>query len=634
VPSRRADDILAWLLARQPDKRIVEKTTGMPYGWGLWLRALTPLPRPVRASEFIAELIQRPLPGPPGPVPTLSTLQSMRRLLWQTWDPAPRDQRWMRWTSGVISALLHVMFALLLVWVALIRPPVPVEQGGDGGGRMQVRFIGEEGGAAQGSAPLSETTPDSTAGGTAPSGAEPRSTPAPTASRSEAARPTPASTPTASPPPPTPPAPETPEAPVATQPPSPPQPAPLATAPPEPTPPAPSPTEPPPVQATDVAEATTAFVVPPPVVPRTEVRVVPREAPQVEVRERTVTPVEALVVTRVTPPMRPIDVQVPQREMAVREREVTVVTAPMPTVSLPGPPVEVTLPQRDVQVREREVASVPDLDVRVPQVAPREIAAPAPTRSTEVTVRERSIPNAPVRPSPAEASAATTAAATSTSSTTSPSTAVASSSSSAPARAATPSATPAPARGAAATAPAASPAARPAPHPGDWSTPARGDDWGAASRTPGSASQANQGTGRTGDGLFNADGSVRVPGQEGSGTGERGAPGGANDGWSRERIAQSGTWLKRPPYDYTPTSFDKYWAPNESLLAEWVRRGVQAVEIPIPGTSSKISCVISILQFGGGCGLTDPNMQDQPAVARPPPDIPFKKELQDDNGSR
>ncbi len=127
---------------------------------------------------------------------------------------------------------------------------------------------------------------------------------------------------------------------------------------------------------------------------------------------------------------------------------------------------------------------------------------------------------------------------------------------------------------------------------------------------------------------------MRVPGQEGHGNSERGAPGGEKDGWSKERIAQSGTWLKRPPYDYTPTSFDKYWAPNESLLAEWVRKGIKAVEIPIPGTSSSISCVISVLQFGGGCGLSDPNMQDQPAIARPPPDIPFKKELQEDNGSR
>ncbi|MDQ1062195.1 hypothetical protein QE395_001347 [Stenotrophomonas sp. SORGH_AS 282] len=102
---RRADDILDWLLSRQPDKRIVEKTTGLPYGWGLWLRALTPLPRPFRSTEVIAELIQRPLPGSPGRLPALGFVQSLRRLLWQTWDPAPRDQRWMRWTSAVISVL-------------------------------------------------------------------------------------------------------------------------------------------------------------------------------------------------------------------------------------------------------------------------------------------------------------------------------------------------------------------------------------------------------------------------------------------------------------------------------------------------------------------------------------------------
>jgi hypothetical protein len=177
--------------------------------------------------------------------------------------------------------------------------------------------------------------------------------------------------------------------------------------------------------------------------------------------------------------------------------------------------------------------------------------------------------------------------------------------------------------------------ARPAPDPGNWATPAKGDDWGHPAATATAAAWRRQASAAgKGNGLFNADGSVRVPGQEGDGHAERGAPGGANDGWSKERIAQSGTWLKRPPYDYTPTSFDKYWVPQESLLAEWVRKGIKAMEIPLPGTGTKISCVISILQAGGGCGLTNPNMQDQPAVARPPPDIPFKKELQEDNGSR
>ncbi len=646
MPLRRADDILAWLLARQPDKRILEKTTGLPYGWGLWLRALNPLPYSAREADIVAQLMQRPLPGSPGRLPALSFPQALRRLAWQTWDPAPRDQRWMRWTAATISVLLHVMFALLLVWVAVIRPPVEPEQGGDGG-RMRVDFIGqgtpaEQGGgqpvaaggaqsnnaasarpntaaasrsnAEQGSAPLNEAS-------------QPQSSDTPsTANRAEPVPPAPAPAEPVRP------------TPVAATPPPEPTPAPE----PQPTPPTPAPPVEQPIQATDVAEATTDFVVPPTTVPRTEVRVVPREAPEVTVRERTVTTVQVPQVTPATPQVRPIEPQLRPREVAVREREVTVVTAPTPAIPVATPHVDVTLPQREVRVREREVPSVPVVDVTISQLPSREVSVRPPTRSPEVAVRERTISSAPPRPAPETAA---TASATPT-----------------PTPASTPSVAPAPAvveRGSAplpsvpspsasraepgstSTSTAASskasvtPAARPAPNPGDWSTPARGDDWGAASRnTPGSTAQANQGTGRTGDGLFNADGSVRVPNQDGSGNSERGAPGGENDGWSRERIAQSGTWLKRPPYDYTPTSFDKYWAPNESLLAEWVRRGIKSMEIPIPGTSSKISCVISVLQFGGGCGLTDPNMQDQPAVARPPPDVPFKKELQEDNGSR
>jgi hypothetical protein len=52
-----------------------------------------------------------------------------------------------------------------------------------------------------------------------------------------------------------------------------------------------------PVQATEVAEASTDFVVPPVSVPRTEVSIVPRDTTPT-VRERSVQPVQA-------PPARP-----------------------------------------------------------------------------------------------------------------------------------------------------------------------------------------------------------------------------------------------------------------------------------------------------------------------------------------
>jgi hypothetical protein len=584
VPLRRADDILEWLLARQPDTRFLEKTTGLPYGWGLWLRALSPLPRPFRASEVLAELSQRaPVPHG-GRLPELSFVQAMRRLLWQGWDPAPRDQRWMRWTSAVISALLHLIFALLLLWVALIRPPSEPEQGGESG-RVQVAFVGrgtpqqEEGGQPATAEPATAEAAIAAAMANAQAMAQAEAD----AREPSASAPQPSSTPV---------------------PPSEPQPAPPSPA---------TPAVEQPLQATDVAQATSDFVVPPTSVPRTEVRVVTRDPQDIAVRERTVVTVEAPAPRSNLPTPRAVEPQLRTPDVSVQERQVAIVEAPTPTVTVPGPQVEAAVPQRELQVREREIRPVTAPAVTVATLPAREMTVPG--RSAEVAVRERAVTNAAPRPSPPSPTAPSSTATASAPST--------------PA-----GATRAPANRA--STPAASPASQAAAAPGNWATPNRADDWGAANH-PQDADlngRAVSATGKSGGSLFNADGSVRVPGQAGAGNTERGAPGGEKDGWSKERIAQSGTWLKRPPYDYTPTSFDKYWAPNESLLAEWVRKGIKAVEIPIPGTSSTISCVISVLQFGGGCGLSDPNMQDQPAIARPPPDIPFKKELQEDNGSR
>lgn len=587
MPLPRAEQLIDLLLARQQRPPIIEKTTGLPYGWAIWLRALTPLPRPFHARDVIAVLLPRPLPGPPGRVPALGRWTALRHLFWQGWEPAPRDQRWMRWTSALLSAALHLLFFLLLLWVAVIRTTTPDDSGAEGE-RVQIEFVGrgaQEGGGDQ---PGADAAAAAAAGAMATGeDAGAATAPRPQAAASAQAAADAATAPTASVPP------------VAEV-----EPAPPATPPPSP------------LQATAVAEATRDFVVPPVAVPRTEVNIVAR-ANTPEVRERSVQLPQALPTPTVlrTPQLA---VRAPQvREVQVQEREVAVVEAP--AVSQPTPAtrvqVQVQVPQREVQVREREVQAVIDPQVRMATVAGREPTVRTPA-GREAQVREREIASAPVA-APAATTGSSTAAATAATGTAAqptPNAGHATASSTVPAQA----------------------GARPAPTPGNWATPARGDDWGASSRNrDGAAQGASQARNSgKGDGLFNADGSVRVPGQEGAGNAERGAPGGDNDGWSKERIAESGKWLKRPPYDYTPTSFDKYWVPQESLLAEWVRKGVKAMEIPLPGTSTKISCVISILQAGGGCGLTDPNMQDQPAIARPPPDIPFKKELQEDNGSR
>ncbi|AWH53974.1 hypothetical protein C1924_12675 [Stenotrophomonas sp. ESTM1D_MKCIP4_1] len=585
MPLPRAEQLIDLLLARQQHPLILEKRTRLPYGWAIWLRSLKPIARPFHAGDVIAVLLPRPLPGRTGLLPALSPWGAARRLLWQGWEPAPRDQRWMRWTSALLSALLHLLFFLALLWVAVIRTSAPEEPGAEGE-RVQIEFVGrgaQEGGGDQ---PGAEAAAAAEAGAAASGqAAGEASAPQPQPAASAAAAPAVAASAAVAPPPP-----------VQSEP-----------APPA----APPPT---PVQATEVAEATTDFVVPPVSVPRTEVTIVPRDTTPA-VRERSVQTVQAPSVTM---QVRQVPMAVPApavREVQVQEREVATLQTPVAPQPVRSAEVQVRLPQqREVQVRERDVQPVVDPQVRMAAVPGREPSVRAPT-GRDVQVRERTVANAQVAaPSPSSGAGSTPAPAASAPSETSASASRAPAGSTRPAQA----------------------GARPAPDPGNWATPAKGDDWGASQRNrdgarSGAAQASTQGAGQ---GLFNADGSVNVPGQEGKGAAERGAPGGANDGWTKERIAESGRWLKRPPYDYTPTSFDKYWVPQESLLAEWVRKGVKAMEIPLPGTSTKISCVISILQAGGGCGLTDPNMQDQPAVARPPPDIPFKKELQEDNGSR
>lgn len=176
-------------------------------------------------------------------------------------------------------------------------------------------------------------------------------------------------------------------------------------------------------------------------------------------------------------------------------------------------------------------------------------------------------------------------------------------------------------RGVAADGKGAGPALKPAP--GGWPGAARSDDWGASSRNiagTGSGQGTRDGSGNNGKpGLFNGDGSVRLP-----------------DEWSKKDgldLDRAGTWLQRPGLEYRGTRFDRYWIPDGNLLQEWVRRGIKELSIPIPGTGLKLKCVVSLLQFGGGCMPVNPDANEQPSTGRAAPDIPFKPALQEDNGS-
>ena len=374
----------------------------------------------------------------------------------------------------------------------------------------------------------------------------------------------------------------------------------------------------------------------PPEPPALETPVVDAPVPEVEQRD---------VPEPQVPPTPPT-----QQDVAVSaptpETSDFVLTAPtpriaepqlrVPDISAPAAPLQAVEVPEPVQPIRREIAprpvAAPQIQARIPEVAQREVAAPlarpavpkvaAPAiaqpvlRAPEASVRTRDVP-APATPAlaaTAQATATKPAAPGAAPATSSAKPAASGPSSSSTATAARPSGTTPSA--------VAGQGPKPIAAPGGFPTPAKADDWGESTRNlPG---------GQRGEprGLYNAEGGPHLAEQPVN----TGQPPGTID----DRIVdldRSGTWLKRKPTDYEPTTFDKYWVPNESLLAEWVRKGIKKMAIPIPGTSKKINCVVSMLALGGACSISDPNLNDQPAVARPPPDVPFKPHLQEDNGS-
>lgn len=593
MPVASVTELINLLASRRQTSILHDRRTGMPYSWSNWLRTRVSKGLSAFVDADAAEaMAARPPRVREAAAAQLPLWQHIVLLFWNGGEPPPRDQRGLRWFAGFFSAGLHVLFALLLLWVALVRSNVP-EQNAEEGERVQVEYVGrgtpdEEGGgapqaaeagaqaavaaqsgaaSAESSAPAAQEAIEAPAASAAQANAESAErTFEPESMQIDASRPVP-------------------QPPTASE---------------------------QPLQVTETSRPTSEFVVPPATVTAPALR-----SSQAQVRERTIeTAVDRPQPTQALRQPAEVAVQLRSTQVQVRERQIEVATQQPVAVAQPRTrETQVQIRTPEFGVRERQIETATQESVAMATLPSR--AAQVQVKTPTMAVRERAKP---------AAQAATSAAATTQASTGTPAASASTSPSRAGGQTATANASPRPG-----TSVGAGPKSQ--DRSGGWATPNRGDDWGASQRqVAGNAGgQADKGTG-----LFNADGSVKLGGNEGQAqdAAKRGAPGGDADTWSRERIAESGTWLKRPPYDYTPTSFDKYWAPNESLLAEWVRKGIKSVEIPIPGSKSKISCVVSMLQFGGGCGLTNPNMQEQPAEARPPPDIPFKKELQEDNGSR
>lgn len=444
-----------------------------------------------------------PVPSP-GIAPLLTRWQAFGALWRQHWEPAGKDERWLRIFASACSIVLHVLFLVVMAWLLHTRferpSAAPAQRGDDL--VVEVEFIGEgtpdapDGGAA---AEISEQTEEQVA--------DADSEPTPDA------------------------------APRARQ-------APERTPEPEPAPPAPAEQ---PLEVTQAPVPDTSFVLSPPEL----VGATSMALPEAALRSRDI---EVVEIVEITPPAPP--------EVAMEA----------PELALP----EAGLAEREIVVPPR-AAPVPKVDT--PAITPRELEIAA------ARAREREIPLS-----------------------------------------STPGAVSEPVENAEAVGQSAADgqaSAPPAPEPGAWPTPQRGDDWGASSRRR-EGGQAGR------SGLFNPDGSPKLP----PGTGEVGGglpPGTIIEDY--EQIDRMGTWLKRPPTDYEPTSFDRFWVPSESLLEEWVRRSIRTVLIPIPGTGKSIRCDVVTLALAGGCGIIDPNLMDTESDGRPPPDVPFKPDLQEDQDS-
>ena len=303
----------------------------------------------------------------------------------------------------------------------------------------------------------------------------------------------------------------------------------------------------------------------------------------------------------------------PAREIAVQMRDVA-------ALQTPAVPSESDIPQALPAVRSMQ-AQVRSQAVRVPELtAPTRELPTAPEPAPQVRIREISVqpPGAQVRvaetstrplpsaPESAQSNAAQTPATTGESgrtvTTAKPGLPGATGQSSKPGQQAANSGVGASARTAET----------------GWPSPRKSDDWGAADRNrAGAASGGDRGNprGQGGSSLFDADGRPRL----------------ADDRF-KPRFPdpyKEGTWLKRPTLGYRGTMFDGIWRPPETLLQEWVRKGIRSFDIPLPGGKVSIRCVVSILQAGGGCGLAPgkDGVHDQPARARAAPTVPFKPEL-------
>lgn len=557
-----AQDLIAALEQRRLSKRGQADGPGeMPAGWQRWFDAQPQADAGAARAQieaWVAPLAQRLSYAAQGHAAKLGLPFFHLQRVARPHDP--RDERALRIGVGAADILLHLLLAAMLLWLMYLHLAEMARQDDDPGQVVQVHFIGR-GNAETGGGALAGQGAQS-----APSAASPAARPAPTpvvGAMPEAAAATAA-----------PPALEQMAVPLP--------------------------------QAIDASRPVPSLEPAPPTPPEARQVLQVSEVPQPQPDGFKL------------PPPRERSVVLPQ--VPLLETRPRAQVESLPVFETPAPRVlqpvqrqaQLRAPELKEQVREIEVFR-PDPRLQTPQRAAPVADAPAQLRVLQPIERVRELPLKP------DAGSATAAARDRGNAVVGGSAHAASTAAGQAQAGSGQGARPAAAggRGVAAVGTGAGPGLKPAP--GGWPGAAKNDDWGASQRN---VAGTGAGKGRDGDGksgLFNADGSARLP-----------------DEWLDQDgvdLDRAGTWLKRPGLEYRGTRFDKYWIPQGTLLQEWVRRGIKELSIPIPGTSLKLKCVVSLLQFGGGCMPVNPDVNEQSSTGRAAPAVPFKPELQEDNGS-
>ena len=562
-----ATDVIAALNQRRQRKSLRPEAPGQfPSGWQDWFDAM-PRVDAHAPGAAVASLVDaaaaKPLRAIPRSPRRLNRWQAFGVLWQQNWEPDLREDRNLRIGVRVLDMVLHLLLAGALLWLMYLGYLALAHKLDEEDEAVQVEFIGR-GNVAEGGGALANAGADSAPTAAAP--AQRAATPSPASGRPDAA---------------------------------------IAQV--------PMPAQPPmPVEAQTPTQV--RAVVPP----------LPAEAAQPLQVSESPRPPEPTAFQ--LPSVRERSVQVPEvqlREVQPREQVDEVVT-------LRPQPVRTLQPsERQAQLRVPELRNQPQsLDVPTPQRMQAVAARATPdiaTRQVQVPALRGEVRDIPMPPGGAPTPATQPGRGTSASSTAAANGAggergnAASAGKAAAGNGQGSKAATKGGRGVTTAGTGAGPGNKPAP--GGWPGTAKTDDWGASSRN---VAGTGTGNGRNGDGngksgLYNDDGSLRLP-----------------DEWTQISgldLDRSGTWLKRPGLEYKATRFDQYWIPQGNLLEEWVRRGIKKVSIPIPGSSRRLQCVVSLLALGGACMPVSDDVNEQPAMARPPPDIPFKPQLQEDNGS-